>query len=188
MAPGLSLIPHQDEPCLWYGYHGTPLGHLFIAVGADSLVSLQFLTTAGDAGDRRQVTPETCQRALGDRWPKARLELAPDMTQPLGDRLFRPPSLGDRPLRLQVTGTPFQQQVWQALLAIPYGGRVTYGDLAIALNKPKAARAIGSAVGRNTIAYFIPCHRVVRANGDLGDYRWGRDRKAALLRWEAEHR
>lgn len=90
------------------------------------------------------------------------------------------------PLQLHVQATPFQVQVWQVLLAIPCGQLTNYGELARQLGKPQASRAIGNAVGRNPIALLIPCHRVVRRNGDLGGYRWGVERKARLLALEAE--
>jgi AraC family transcriptional regulator, regulatory protein of adaptative response / methylated-DNA-[protein]-cysteine methyltransferase len=88
------------------------------------------------------------------------------------------------PLSLYVRGTGFQLQVWRALLEVPPGQVTTYGRLAEALGRPGAARAVGSAVAANPVAYLIPCHRVVRASGDLGGYRWGVERKRAMLEWE----
>jgi AraC family transcriptional regulator of adaptative response/methylated-DNA-[protein]-cysteine methyltransferase len=78
--------------------------------------------------------------------------------------------------------------VWQALLKIPPGTLVSYGSLAAALNQPAAARAVGSAVGQNSLAYLIPCHRVIRETGIIGDYRWGAVRKRALVAWESAAR
>jgi AraC family transcriptional regulator of adaptative response/methylated-DNA-[protein]-cysteine methyltransferase len=89
------------------------------------------------------------------------------------------------PLRVLVHGTAFQVRVWQALLKIPSGTLVSYGNLAAALNQPSAARAVGSAVGQNSLAYLIPCHRVIRETGIIGDYRWGAVRKRALVAWES---
>ena len=82
-------------------------------------------------------------------------------------------------------GTNFQIRVWQALLRIPSGAVISYGDLARRLGNPGAARAVGSAVGSNQVSYLIPCHRVVREATGLGQYRWGAARKHALLAWEA---
>jgi AraC family transcriptional regulator of adaptative response/methylated-DNA-[protein]-cysteine methyltransferase len=82
-------------------------------------------------------------------------------------------------------GTNFQLQVWEALLRIPEGGISTYGEIAARIGRPRAARAVGQAVGRNAIAYLIPCHRVIRGMGEFGDYRWGRTRKLAMLGREA---
>lgn len=89
----------------------------------------------------------------------------------------------DLPLDLQ-GGTPFQQSVWQALLAIPRGERRTYGQLSAGLGAPAAARAVGAAVGRNPVSIVVPCHRVLGADGSLTGYAGGLDRKTALLRLE----
>ena len=86
---------------------------------------------------------------------------------------------------LHMTGTKFQLRVWEALLAIPYGGHLSYGELAAKLGLQKGARAVGSAVGENHIAWFVPCHRVLPAQGGLGGYRWGELLKQRLLQAEA---
>jgi len=85
---------------------------------------------------------------------------------------------------LYVRGTDFQLQVWRALLEVPPGEITTYGRLAEAVGRPGAARAVGGAVAANPVAYLIPCHRVVRTSGELGGYRWGVERKRAMLEWE----
>ncbi|MFC6180176.1 methylated-DNA--[protein]-cysteine S-methyltransferase [Lactiplantibacillus daowaiensis] len=91
-------------------------------------------------------------------------------------------------LALDLThGTSFQQAVWHALQAIPYGQTWTYSDLATALNRPQAVRAIASAVGRNPLLIVVPCHRVVRKDGTLGGYRGGLAMKRGLLRLEQTH-
>jgi len=83
-------------------------------------------------------------------------------------------------------GTDFQRSVWRALLEIPFGGRGSYGKIARQIGRPRAGRAVGSAVGANPIAWLIPCHRVLPASGASGNYRWGVVRKRALLEAEAE--
>ena len=88
-------------------------------------------------------------------------------------------------IKLHVQGTDFQLKVWEALLKIPYGKLSTYGSIAEEINKPSAARAVGTAIGSNPIAYLIPCHRVIQASGKSGGYMWGPTRKTALLGWEA---
>ena len=90
-------------------------------------------------------------------------------------------------LPLAPVGTPFQRQVWLALEELPYGGRVTYGELARRLGRPQAARAVGAAVGRNPVSIIVPCHRVVGSDGALTGYAGGLERKQALLRLEAGH-
>lgn len=90
-------------------------------------------------------------------------------------------------LPLDLHGTPFQRQVWQALLAIPYGSRLSYGHLSVQIGAPRAVRAVGAAVGRNPVSILVPCHRVVGMDGSLTGYAGGLDRKQALLRLE-QHR
>jgi O-6-methylguanine DNA methyltransferase len=90
-------------------------------------------------------------------------------------------------LPLHIVATPFQQRVWQALCAIPYGETRTYGELAHTLQQPGAARAVGHACASNPVSLVIPCHRAVQANGGAGGYRWGVQRKRALLAMEQHH-
>jgi len=86
---------------------------------------------------------------------------------------------------LDLKGTDFQIKVWEALLKIPKGKLLSYGDIAQMIGKPKAFRAVGSAIGKNPIAYIIPCHRVIRETGEIGQYRWGRLKKSALIAFES---
>jgi len=89
---------------------------------------------------------------------------------------------------LAVAGGPFDLKVWQALIAIPEGSVATYSHIAEAIGNPKAVRAVGSAVGRNPLAWLIPCHRVLRRDGALGGYHWGLPVKRGLLAWESARR
>jgi AraC family transcriptional regulator of adaptative response/methylated-DNA-[protein]-cysteine methyltransferase len=124
--------------------------------------------------------------ALQADWPSARLHRDDSMAARLSARIFSTGRNGraQAPLRVLVRGTAFQVRVWQALLKVPSGTLVSYGNLAMAINQPAAARAVGSAVGQNSLAYLIPCHRVIRETGIIGDYRWGSVRKRALVAWE----
>jgi AraC family transcriptional regulator of adaptative response/methylated-DNA-[protein]-cysteine methyltransferase len=97
----------------------------------------------------------------------------------------RPESASGEPLRLYVAGTNFQLRVWRALLELGHDDTTSYGELAARIRAPRAARAVGTAVGANPVAWLIPCHRVLRENGALGGYRWGVDRKRAILAWES---
>jgi AraC family transcriptional regulator of adaptative response/methylated-DNA-[protein]-cysteine methyltransferase len=135
-------------------------------------------------------------RELRQHWPKARLRWNPASAAELVDLLWpaslAAAALGNRarrdaraaPLRVQVHGSGFQLKVWQALLALDAGERVGYAELGARVQKPRAARAVGGAVGANPVAWLIPCHRVLRAGGALGGYHWGVDRKRAMLAWE----
>lgn len=88
-------------------------------------------------------------------------------------------------IKLHLKGTPFQLNVWKSLLQIPLGNLSTYGEIAQAIEHPGASRAVGTAIGSNPIAFIIPCHRVIRSTGIIGEYLWGSYRKTAMLGWEA---
>ncbi|HBS36504.1 MAG TPA: 6-O-methylguanine DNA methyltransferase [Parvularcula sp.] len=136
------------------------------------------------------IEPMGLQRSLDEMkadWPAARFAADKTFIAPRAEAAFafaagKPL---DRPLGLYVQGTNFQLKVWQALLAIPCGGRATYGDIAAKVGAPKAGRAVGAAVGANMISLLIPCHRVILASGVIHNYRWGANRKRALLAIEA---
>lgn len=131
-----------------------------------------------------QQTAAPLEQLLAD-WPAARL--VEDQSVPVVlDRALAALAAGDKPeaMRVLVRGTNFQVQVWRALLRIPLGFTLSYGELAAELGRPSGARAVGSAVGANRIGFLIPCHRVLRAGGALGGYRWGEPRKRAILAWE----
>lgn len=126
---------------------------------------------------------ETREDALADlqrRFPKANFVEDADQATLLGDQVF----VYKVGVNLQPKGTTFQQSVWKALTEIPVGETRTYSQIAARIGKSKAVRAVGTAIGANPIAYLIPCHRVIRADGKLGGYRWGLQRKIQML--EAE--
>jgi AraC family transcriptional regulator of adaptative response/methylated-DNA-[protein]-cysteine methyltransferase len=102
-------------------------------------------------------------------------------------RIFHPRRRPER-LILDLRGSNFQIKVWEALLRIPPGALASYGDVAAAIGRPSATRAVASAVARNPVSYLIPCHRVIRASGAFGEYRWGAARKQAIVAWEAARR
>ena len=148
-----------------YGLHDSPFGPCRVGVTDRGICALAF--TDGRDPDA----------ALGARWPRARLVRDDAGTAHVVRRAFAPG--GGAPL--DVRGTNFQVRVWEALLRIPEGALVTYRDVAQAIGRPKAARAVGSAVAANEIAVLIPCHRVIRSTGVFGDYRWGAARKKAIV-------
>ena len=88
-------------------------------------------------------------------------------------------------VHLLLRGTPFQIRVWSALMRIPRGRLLSYRQLAALLGMPAAPRSVGSAIAANTLGYLVPCHRLIRADGDAGEFRWGSERKLAMLAWEA---
>ena len=164
---------------LAYGFHPSPFGDALLIVTERGLAGLAFVDE-----DKAQAREDV----LGDmmeRWPKARFVAAPERTAPLARQIFNPSAwTKDRPVRLVMIGTDFEVRVWEALLKVPMGRAVSYHDIARHLGQPTAARAVGSAVGRNPISFVVPCHRVLRGDGSLGGYHWGLTRKRALIGWE----
>ena len=158
------------------GIHETPLGYCAIATTPRGICNLDF----SDNPDSEKFLEQ-----LQQDWPLSEISLDGEKTGAIADRICQPDVNADKPLALFVRGTNFQVQVWRALLRIPPGGLATYGGLAAAIGRPTAARAVGNAVGRNPVGYFIPCHRVIRESGELGGYRWGVERKTTLLGFEA---
>jgi AraC family transcriptional regulator of adaptative response/methylated-DNA-[protein]-cysteine methyltransferase len=159
-----------------YGPATSPFGECLVAVTARGVCGLEFVADSG-----REAAVERLHRS----WPGARLTRDLSLARETAARIFGPGAGGAKPLTLFLKGTNFQLKVWQALLQIPAGAATSYGALAEAIDQPGAARAVGSAVGRNPIAYLIPCHRVLRESGSFGEYRWGAERKQAMLGWEA---
>ncbi len=160
-----------------YGIHDTPFGKALIATTTRGICNLQFL---------EKVNNQIAEKILGWEWSNAEIIHAPQITQHLCDLIFNSVKFQEpKPLTLLVKGTNFQIQVWRALLKIPFGSMTTYQTIAKYISHPTAARAVGNAIGKNPVAYLIPCHRVIRESGELGGYRWGMDRKTAILSWEA---
>jgi AraC family transcriptional regulator, regulatory protein of adaptative response / methylated-DNA-[protein]-cysteine methyltransferase len=128
-------------------------------------------------------------RALDDmrrRWPQARWRQDGARTAGIARRIFDPARWReDRPLHVVMIGTDFEVGVWEALLQIPMGRVTTYSDIATKIHAPRAARAVGAAIGENPVAFVVPCHRVTGKCGDLTGYRWGLIRKRVMLGWEA---
>ncbi|NJK92973.1 MAG: methylated-DNA--[protein]-cysteine S-methyltransferase, partial [Blastochloris sp.] len=130
--------------------------------------------------------PEAVPPLLSQDWPLASFLPSPELAQRLLPQLFHlsPRFPAPSPLRAYVRGSSFQVKVWRALLRIPPGHLVSYGQLARHIQHPRAIRALGSAVARNPLACLIPCHRVIRETGLFGHYRWNPTRKQALIAWE----
>ncbi|MDA1088956.1 MAG: methylated-DNA--[protein]-cysteine S-methyltransferase [Proteobacteria bacterium] len=163
--------------CIHYGLHDSPFGRVLIGVTERGICGLGFVTDDDAAA----------VGALAGEWPAAELIENAGMTAAAAKAAFDfafHPDPSNTPPRLLVMGTNFQIKVWEALMRIPRGGVVSYQDIAGAIGKPKAARAIGHAVGANPIAMLIPCHRVILKSGVLHHYRWGVERKGAILALE----
>lgn len=159
-----------------HGVHDTPFGQAFVALTPRGVCNFSFLD------DQAPQAPLT---ALTQSWPAAELRESPSRTQGVINTMFDGSKTANRPISLHVSGTNFQISVWRALLQIPPAKVVSYAQVASAVGNPKAARAVGLAVGANPVALMIPCHRVIQQNGKLGGYHWGETRKQAIHVWEA---
>lgn len=159
-----------------YGFHPTPFGECLLALTSRGICHLAFVAP---------VTREEALARLERDWPLAHLIPDQSATRAAAAKAFPPPGSAATPaLALHVKGTNFQLKVWRALLDIPVGSVSTYGAIAASIGNAKASRAVGSAVGSNPVSYLIPCHRVIRASGELGGYAWGVERKSVMLRIE----
>ena len=155
---------------LHYDFCDTSLGECLIAVSTQGICHLDFTDGNSAAAMQRLQArlPGTIleRRDMGSM-ARAALDDAADVDHPVDLR-----------------GTPFQQSVWQALRRVPRGTTISYGQLARRIGRPGASRAVAGAVARNAVAGLVPCHRVIRADGGLGGFRWGTGRKAQLLQRE----
>jgi AraC family transcriptional regulator of adaptative response/methylated-DNA-[protein]-cysteine methyltransferase len=178
MTPGDYKRRGEGLQMAW-GFHPSPFGDALLIATERGLAGLAFVD------EDKEQSREDALADMQERWPRARFVAAPERTAPLARRVFDPAAWHpDRPVRLVMIGTDFEVRVWEALLAIPMGRAVSYQDIARHLGQPTAARAVGSAVGRNPISFVVPCHRVLRGDGSLGGYHWGLTRKRALIGWE----
>jgi AraC family transcriptional regulator of adaptative response/methylated-DNA-[protein]-cysteine methyltransferase len=159
-----------------YGFHPTPFGKCLIGVTPRGICWLSFHENSSD---------RAALRDLESHWRGAELVDDAKATAPTVKQIFSNLGREKSSLSLLLMGTNFQLKVWQALLRIPRGDVTTYENIGQIIGAPKSARAIGSAVGDNRVAYLIPCHRVIRKSGMLGGYHWGEPRKRAMLAWEA---
>ena len=163
-----------------YGYHPSPIGDILIAQTDAGVCWLGFVVEEDRAESLRRMKTH---------WPLALFREDADGTQTSAEHVLRIwGGAGDAndKLRLDLHGTNFQIQVWQALLKIPAGGVMSYGDIAAGLGDAKASRAVGTACGANPIMLLIPCHRVIQKSGIVENYAWGTARKKMLLGIESE--
>ncbi|NIG53365.1 methylated-DNA--[protein]-cysteine S-methyltransferase [Chitinophaga sp. Cy-1792] len=157
-----------------YSFAESPFGNILVASTAKGICYMAFADE-----------PATALQELYACFPEAEFSQMTDIMQQNALYIFRqqPASLPE--IKLHLKGTPFQLKVWEALLKIPMGNLRTYSQIAESIQHPKASRAVGTAIGSNPVAFLIPCHRVIRASGETGEYHWGSTRKTAILGWEA---
>jgi len=160
-----------------FGFHPSPFGSALVMATERGLAGLAF----ADPGEERAALTD-----MKGRWPRAAYVEDSARTAAIARRIFDPAQWSpQQPLRVVLIGTDWEVRVWDALLQIPMGRLTTYSGIANKLAAPKAARAVGAAVGKNPVSFVVPCHRVVGKAGDLTGYHWGITRKRAMLGWEA---
>jgi AraC family transcriptional regulator of adaptative response/methylated-DNA-[protein]-cysteine methyltransferase len=160
-----------------FGFHPSPFGSALVMATERGLAGLAF----ADPGEEANTLAD-----MKSRWRKAAYVEDSARTTAIARRIFDPSQWSQQqPLRVVLIGTDWEVRVWDALLQIPMGRVTTYSGIAEKVCKPSAARAVGAAVGKNPIAFVVPCHRVISKAGDLTGYHWGLTRKRAMLGWEA---
>lgn len=173
MTPGEIKAGGQGV-LIGHGHAPTPFGEALIGWTPRGICHLAFCDGNRNSGIA----------SLASQWPGAKLVTDDGAAIRLAGKIFGGRQRSDR-LHLVLRGTNFQIKVWEALIGIEPAQRVSYSRLAALAGSPQAQRAVGSALAANRIAYLIPCHRVIRESGDIGNYRWGPERKAAMLAWES---
>jgi len=164
-----------------YGFHDTPFGRAVAVTTPRGLAGLSFANE--DSGESVEDAMETYRQ----RWPAATFGRDDVATAAMIAHVFdqfEGRNAKPRVLRIVLIGTDFEIRVWQALLHVPFAGATSYQVIANEIGNPNATRAVGTAIGHNPISFIVPCHRVMRADGGLGGYRWGLTRKRAMIGWE----
>jgi AraC family transcriptional regulator, regulatory protein of adaptative response / methylated-DNA-[protein]-cysteine methyltransferase len=162
---------------IYFGFHPSPFGSALVMATERGLAGLAF----ADGGKERAALAD-----MKSRWARATYVEDSARTAAVARRIFDQRQWHpEQPLRVVLIGTDWEVRVWETLLKIPMGRLVTYSDIASKVKAPKAARAVGAAVGKNPVSFVVPCHRVVGKAGDVTGYHWGITRKRAMLGWEA---
>ncbi|MEO3413277.1 bifunctional helix-turn-helix domain-containing protein/methylated-DNA--[protein]-cysteine S-methyltransferase [Roseovarius sp. CAU 1744] len=175
MSPGEFARKGEGLKIYW-GWFDSPFGLSLVMGTEKGICGIGFASEAGE---------DATMEDLVSRWPDADYVEDPMMLRPWVLAAFGAGGQATEKLPLYMIGAPFQIKVWEALLAIPSGHVTTYSEIAQAIGRPRAVRAVGTAVGRNPVSFLIPCHRALRKSGGLGGYHWGLPVKRAILAWES---
>lgn len=176
MTPGEYKNGGQDLD-INYSFADTPFGTIIVASTAKGVCHMAF----ADEGEEKALAN------LQSLFPNAGYKQNLDTKQQNALSVFNQDWSKLQEIKLHLRGTEFQLKVWETLLKIPAGGLTTYADLASKSGYEGACRAVGTAIGKNPVAFLIPCHRVIKATGEIGNYHWGEVRKNAIIGWEAAH-
>lgn len=160
---------------IYWGWFESPFGASLVMGTEKGICGIGFASETGE---------EATMEDLISRWPKANFVKDPVMLRPWVLTAYGASGTHE-PAPLYLIGAPFQIKVWEALLRIPSGQVTTYSEIARVIGRPRAVRAVGTAVGRNPVSLLIPCHRALRKSGGLGGYHWGLPVKRAILAWES---
>lgn len=155
-----------------YGLSNTPFGRCFYAKSSEGVCSIQFTKSEKAAFEE-----------LSQYWSGYIFIRDDNFAQKQLSDIFT----DNKPQEVHVKGTEFQKTVWRALQNIPFAKLATYSDIATYIGRPKAVRAVASAIANNRVAYLIPCHRIIRKNGDIGEFRWGKEIKKQIIEWEKQN-
>ncbi|WP_418502340.1 bifunctional helix-turn-helix domain-containing protein/methylated-DNA--[protein]-cysteine S-methyltransferase [Flagellimonas sp.] len=157
-----------------FSFAESPFGKLIVASTPKGICHMAFVDDGKEGFED-----------LKSRFPNATYRQLLDKNQQDGLAIFRDDWSKQEQIKLHLHGTPFQLKVWETLLKIPTGSLEVYGSIAQKMERPKASRAVGTAIGKNPVAFLIPCHRVIQSTGKVGGYMWGSTRKSAIIGWEA---
>ncbi len=157
-----------------FSFAESPFGSMIVASTAKGVCYMAF-----------EEDEDNALNGLRNKFPNAELVRKLDLLQQNALFIFQQDQGRLSQIKLHLKGTDFQLKVWESLLKIPMGRLSSYGRIAAEIKQPQALRAVGTAIGSNPVAYLIPCHRVIRSTGFLGDYMWGTERKAAIIGWES---
>ncbi|MEL7254999.1 MAG: bifunctional helix-turn-helix domain-containing protein/methylated-DNA--[protein]-cysteine S-methyltransferase [Pseudomonadota bacterium] len=175
MSPG-EFARKGEGLTIYWGWFDSPFGLALVMGTEKGICGIGFVNEMGE---------DWAMQDMIRRWPNADFMEDPMMLRPWVLTAFGAGGQAGEAAPLYLIGAPFQIKVWEALLRVPSGHVTTYSEIAGAIGKPKAVRAVGTAVGRNPISLLIPCHRALRKSGELGGYHWGLPVKRAILAWES---
>ena len=175
MSPG-DFARRGEGLTIFWGWFDSPFGLALVMATEKGICGVGFASETGE---------EAAMEDMISRWPNARFVEDPMMLRPWALAAFGANGQEREIAPLYLIGAPFPIKVWEALLQVPSGQVTTYSEIAHAIGKPRAVRAVGTAVGRNPISFLIPCHRALRKSGELGGYHWGLPVKRAILAWES---
>lgn len=157
-----------------YSFAESPFGNLIVVSTSKGICQMAFYENETEA-----------LNSVQKRFPNANYHQVVDKIQQDALFIFQHDWSKLNQIKLHLNATPFQLKVWETLLKIPMGNLSTYGAIAKEIDRPKASRAVGTAIGNNPVAFLIPCHRVIQSSGNIGGYMWGNTRKSAIIGWEA---